>query len=196
MATRISSHSDKPVKLLCFALLFLVCFNTEKSCAQTRFKSVNLGGWLVIEGWIKPSLFQSVPNNDLMDGAQIQLKSVTLGTYVVAEDGGGQKIAVNRNSSSGWETLRIWRVKDGSYQLRVFNKQFIGAQNGGGGIVNAVATTPDTWETFQIIRNHVHPNRVHIKALNGMYMQAKSQDQLTADFQGEPARGHNAATLR
>ncbi|GLJ06384.1 hypothetical protein SUGI_0037780 [Cryptomeria japonica] len=162
---------------------------------MVTYKSVNLGGWLVVEGWIKPSLFDSVPDKDLMDGTQIQLKSVALGTYLVAEGGGGEKIAVNRNSPSGWETFRLWRVKEGSYHLRVFNKQFIAAQNGGGGIVNAVATTPSTWETFQIIRNNSNPNRVHIKALNGMYIQAKSQDQLTADFQGDPGWGNNAATF-
>ncbi|KAH9326245.1 hypothetical protein KI387_006423 [Taxus chinensis] len=180
---------------VCSGLLLLLCFLAVKSCAAQKYKSVNLGGWLVVEGWIKPSLFDTVPNKDLMDGAQIQLKSVKLGTYLVAEDGGGSKIAVNRNSASGWETFRIWRVKDGSYQLRVFNKQFVGAINGGGGIVNAVAATPSTWETFQIIRNPSNPNRVHIKVLNGMYMQAASQDQLTADLQGEPGWDDNAATF-
>ncbi|GLJ06386.1 hypothetical protein SUGI_0037840 [Cryptomeria japonica] len=195
MAALVSSHLDKPVNLLCLSLLLLVCILSQRSCAQTTYKSVNLGGWLVVEGWIKPTLFDSIPDNDLTDGTQIQLKSVTLGTYLVAEDGGGSKIAVNRNSASGWETFKIWRVKDGSYQLRVFNKKFMVAQNGGGGIVNAVTTTPSTWETFQIIRNPSNRNQVHIKVLNGMYMQAKSQDQLTADFQGEPGWGNNAATF-
>lgn len=31
-----------------------------------RVKAVNLGGWLVTEGWIKPSLFDGIPNNDLL----------------------------------------------------------------------------------------------------------------------------------
>eukprot|EP01018_Ginkgo_biloba_P020260 Gb_00974 [translate_table: standard] len=163
---------------------------------MARYRSVNLGGWLVTEGWIKPSLFDGIPNKDLLDGTQIQLKSVRHGTYVVAENGGGQQLAVNRSNPSGWETFRIWRVRDGSYQLRVFNKQFIGADNGGGGVVNAVANVASTWETFEIIRNPNNPNRVHIKVLNGMYMQAQSQDRLTADFQGEPGwDDNNAATF-
>ncbi|GLJ06452.1 hypothetical protein SUGI_0039550 [Cryptomeria japonica] len=91
--------------------------------------------------------------------------------------------------------MEIWRVKDGSYQLRVLNKNFIAAQNGGGGIVNAVTTNPSTWETFEIISNPSNKNRVHIKVLKGMYMQAKSKDQLTADFQGEPGWDNNAATF-
>eukprot|EP00253_Pinus_taeda_P000728 PITA_00728 len=161
-----------------------------------KYHSVNLGGWLVIEGWIKPSLFDGIPDKDLLDGTQIQLKSMKLGTYVVAEDGGGTIMAVNRTNPSGWETFSLWRVRDGYYQLRVFNKQFVGADNGGGGIVEAVATTPNSSETFQIIRNQANANSVHIKVLNGMYMQAQSKDQLTADFEGEPGwDDDNAATF-
>lgn len=161
-----------------------------------KYRSVNLGGWLVVEQWIKPSLFDGVQDRDLTDGAQIQLKSIKLGTYVVAEDGGGKNIAVNRGSPSGWETFKIWRVRDGTYQLRAFNKQFVRAVNAGGGSVDAVTNTPEEWETFQIIRNPSNKNQVHIKAYNGMYLQAQSQDQLTADFQGKPGwNDGNAATF-
>eukprot|EP00253_Pinus_taeda_P020418 PITA_20418 len=149
-----------------------------------KYRSVNLGGWLVVEQWIKPSLFDGVQDMDLTDGAQIQLKSIKLGTYAVAEDGGGKNLAVRSGSASGWETFRIWRVRDGTYQLRAFNKQFVRAVNAGGGSVDAVTNTPEEWETFQIIRNPSNKNQVHIKAYNGMYLQAQSQDQLTADFQG------------
>lgn len=31
-----------------------------------KVKAVNLGGWLVTEGWIKPSLFDGIPNKDLL----------------------------------------------------------------------------------------------------------------------------------
>ena len=31
-----------------------------------RIRAVNLGGWLVTEGWIKPSLFDGIPNKDLL----------------------------------------------------------------------------------------------------------------------------------
>lgn len=161
-----------------------------------KYRSVNLGGWLVVEQWIKPSLFDGVQDRDLTDGAQIQLKSIKLGTYAVAEDGGGKNLAVRSGSASGWETFRIWRVRDGTYQLRAFNKQFVRAVNAGGGSVDVVTNTPEEWETFQIIRNPSNKNQVHIKAYNGMYLQAQSQDQLTADFQGEPGWNNgNAATF-
>lgn len=31
-----------------------------------KVRAVNLGGWLVIEGWIKPSLFDGIPNGDML----------------------------------------------------------------------------------------------------------------------------------
>lgn len=31
-----------------------------------RVRAVSLGGWLVTEGWIKPSLFDGIPNKDLL----------------------------------------------------------------------------------------------------------------------------------
>ncbi|GJY39320.1 probable glucan 1,3-beta-glucosidase A [Tanacetum coccineum] len=70
-------------------------------------KAVNLGGWLVTEGWMKPSLFDNIPNKDFLDGAQLRLKSVTIGKYLAAELGGGTIIVANRTSASGWETFPV-----------------------------------------------------------------------------------------
>lgn len=33
---------------------------------DSKVRGVNLGGWLVVEGWIKPSLFDGIPNGDLL----------------------------------------------------------------------------------------------------------------------------------
>lgn len=33
---------------------------------NSRVRGVNLGGWLVIEGWIKPTLFDDIPNGDML----------------------------------------------------------------------------------------------------------------------------------
>jgi len=32
----------------------------------SKVRGVNLGGWLVIEGWIKPSLFDGIANGDML----------------------------------------------------------------------------------------------------------------------------------
>jgi len=35
----------------------------------SNVRGVNLGGWLVVEGWIKPSLFDEIPNGDMLVSA-------------------------------------------------------------------------------------------------------------------------------
>jgi hypothetical protein len=36
---------------------------------DSKVRGVNLGGWLVVEGWIKPSLFDGIPNGDMLVSA-------------------------------------------------------------------------------------------------------------------------------
>lgn len=183
--------------LLCSVFFPFAAPTEGRRLAQTpKVRGVNLGGWLVVEGWIKPSLFDDIKDNDLLDGTKVQFKSAKLNTYVSAENGGGQNAVVNRDNASTWETFKMWRVSDGMYQLRVFSGQFLTAENGGGGNMSAEADSPADWETFHIIRHHKHPNRVHIRVFNGMYMQAQSQEQLTADYQGDPGWHDNSATFQ
>uniref|UniRef100_A0A803NE05 Mannan endo-1,4-beta-mannosidase n=1 Tax=Chenopodium quinoa TaxID=63459 RepID=A0A803NE05_CHEQI len=155
-----------------------------------KVKAVNLGGWLLTEGWIKPSLFDGIPNKDLLDGTQIQLKSVTIGKYVCAENGGGNILVANRISASGWETFKLWRIDENTFNFRVFSNQFAGVQAGGGSpTVVTVASTPGASETFKIVRNPNDKNRVRIQAPSGLFLQAKTQDQVTADYAGDGGWG-------
>ncbi|KAH7524433.1 hypothetical protein FEM48_Zijuj06G0118600 [Ziziphus jujuba var. spinosa] len=166
-------------------------YNIQAICAcnasvdpNFRVRAVALGGWLVTEGWIKPSLFDGIPNKDFLDGTQFQLKSVTTGKYLSAEFGGGSIIVANRTSPSSWETFTVWRVNEKTFQLRVFQKQFLGLDvNGkvGKGIV-AVASSPGVSETFEIVRKNSNSRRVRIKAPNGMLLQAKTKELVTADY--------------
>ena len=121
------------LSLICaFSLMPSLCYGRVNP--NFRVKAVNLGGWLVTEGWIKPSLFDGIPNKDflvchgfticlpilssflshiaiyifyLQDGTEVQFKSVTIGKYLCAETGGGTIIVVNRTTASGWETFRV-----------------------------------------------------------------------------------------
>ncbi|KAJ8561420.1 hypothetical protein K7X08_027610 [Anisodus acutangulus] len=114
------------MKLLVVRYLFIIssCYIFNFSYGRNlnpnfRVKAVNLGGWLVTEGWIKPSLFDAIPNNDflslssikydinLQDGTGLQFKSVTEGKYLCAELGGGNIIVANRTAASGWETFKV-----------------------------------------------------------------------------------------
>jgi hypothetical protein len=47
-------------------MLFLLVSQVEGLAGDSKVKAVNLGGWLVVEGWIKPSLFDGIPNGDML----------------------------------------------------------------------------------------------------------------------------------
>ncbi|KAL0368803.1 UNVERIFIED_CONTAM: Glucan 1,3-beta-glucosidase [Sesamum calycinum] len=153
-------------------------------------RAVNLGGWLVTEGWIKPSLFDGIINNDFLDGTGLQFKSVTVGKYLCAESGGGTIIVANRTSASGWETFRLWRINETTFNFRVFDGRFVGLNTAGNGIDTvAEAERPGTTETFQIQRNPDDLNRVRIKAPNGLFLQVKTEELVSADYEGNGGWG-------
>lgn len=59
---------------------YLSCHYVSVAAAQTQnystllpLKAVNLGNWLVIEGWMKPSLFEGITNKDLLVGTLISI---------------------------------------------------------------------------------------------------------------------------
>ncbi|KAG9137223.1 hypothetical protein Leryth_026791 [Lithospermum erythrorhizon] len=67
-----------------FSILFVLCYsctfisvldgrditnsklNKNDQTSSLSIRAVNLGGWLVTEGWIKPSLFDAIPNKDFL----------------------------------------------------------------------------------------------------------------------------------
>lgn len=178
--------------LLSCWLVFRTAFCVEGLHRDAKVRGVNLGGWLVIEGWIKPSLFDGIPNGDMLDGTQVQLKSVNLQKYVCAENGGGTTVSVNRDAASMWETFTLWRVSEFTFQFRSSSGQFLTCE-GEGCSVFATAKTPSATETFYIERND---SKIHIKLSTGAYLQATTANQLTADYPGEPGwDDDNAATF-
>ncbi|KAK3211231.1 hypothetical protein Dsin_015937 [Dipteronia sinensis] len=177
--------------LFCW-LIFSVAFAVEGLHGDTKVRGVNLGGWLVVEGWIKPSLFDGIPNGDMLDGTQVQFKSVTLQKYVCAENGGGMDVSVSRDVASSWETFTLWRISETEFQFRTSQGQFLTC-DGEGCSVSSTAKSPSTPETFAIERNN--SSRVHIKLKSGTYLQATLGNQLTADYPGTPGWDDNAATF-
>ncbi|CAN6293769.1 unnamed protein product [Urochloa humidicola] len=179
------------VRLL-LLLLLLLCSPWLVPCSAARMtlataagapalpiRAVNLGGWLLTEGWILPSLFDDIPNNDLLDGTQLQFRSVNQNRYLVADQGGGAAILADRVQPSGWETFKLWRIDETTFNLRVFGNQFVGVNSAGG--VVATATTPGPTETFQLVRRDSDKSRVRIRAPNGLFLQAKTMESVTAD---------------
>ncbi|KAH7567787.1 hypothetical protein JRO89_XS07G0149000 [Xanthoceras sorbifolium] len=169
-------YSTKQLLRICIVLCFMLSFSYGRVNPSFKIKAVNLGGWLVTEGWIKPSLFDGIPNKDFLDGTGLQLKSVTVGKYLCAETGGG--------------TIILWRINETTFNLRVFNKQFMGVDTNGNGI-NVVATsnTPGSSEMFEIVRNSDDQSRVRVKAPNGLYLQVKTEELVTADYAGSSGWG-------
>ncbi|XP_057429246.1 probable glucan 1,3-beta-glucosidase A isoform X1 [Lotus japonicus] len=178
--------------LFCCCLIISVVYSVEGLHGGSKVRGVNLGGWLVIEGWIKPSLFDGIANGDMLDGTEVQLKSVTLERYVSAENGGGMNVTVDRDAPSSWETFRLWRVSESEFQFRTSGGQFLTC-DGGGCTVSATAKSASTLETYEIERNE--KSRIHIKTKNGAYLQATTGGQLTADYPDTPGWDNNAATF-
>uniref|UniRef100_J3N251 Uncharacterized protein n=1 Tax=Oryza brachyantha TaxID=4533 RepID=J3N251_ORYBR len=179
--------------LLCSPCLFSVS-DGRRMTAQTNdlqpsspIRAVNLGGWLVTEGWILPSLFDNIVNKDLLDGTQLQFKSVTQGMYLSAEQGGGASIVANRASASGWETFKLWRINDDTFNLKVFDNHFVTIA-GDGVTVTATVGSPGPGEAFQfqMLRNSNNVlTHLRIRAPNGRFLQAKTKGSVTADYDGE-----------
>jgi len=68
--------------------------------------------------------------------------------------------------------MQLWRISDSSFNLRVFNKKFVGLENhGGGNKIEAVSDSPNNPETFEIIRDDNDPFKIRIKASNGHFLQ-------------------------
>ncbi|KAJ4776127.1 hypothetical protein LUZ62_060384 [Rhynchospora pubera] len=167
------------IMMLCSILFALTLSPVD---AFDKVRGVNLGGWLVVEGWIKPSLFDGIPNGDMLDGTQVQLKSVTLQKYISAVGGGGSNVTVDRDSASTWETFKLWRVSENQFQFRTLQGQFLSSANDNG-LIMANADTPGMTETFFIERNN---SRIHIKPTNGSYIQATTDNVLVANYQFQP----------
>ncbi|XP_027333458.1 probable glucan 1,3-beta-glucosidase A [Abrus precatorius] len=167
------------------SFLLSLCLLSPHNGQNLPYKAVNLGNWLVAEGWMKPSLFGGIVNKDLLDGTKVQFMSTKFQRYLSSEKGGGAAVLANRDSASGWETFRLWRVSESSFNLRVAKKKFVGLENqGNGNKIVAVSNSPSKQETFEIIRNKNDSLKIRIKASNGLFLQVQSETSVTADYLG------------
>ncbi|XP_026416327.1 glucan 1,3-beta-glucosidase A-like [Papaver somniferum] len=155
-------------------------------------KGVNLGGWLVLEGFITRSLFEGIPNREMLDGTKVQFRSLSLNKYVSAQKGGDSGIVtVDIDKADTWETFRLWRLSERDFQLRTLHGQFLSC-DGEGATVLAKSVSPDSKETFSIEKND--DGNVYIKHSSGKYLQV-SGNELRADHEGIPTRDEYGATF-
>ncbi|KAJ8762685.1 hypothetical protein K2173_011165 [Erythroxylum novogranatense] len=180
------TYSTRMLLAIC-VLPLMLCLSRGNVNSSFRIRAVNLGGWLLAEGWMTPSLFDGIPNNDFLDGTELQFRSVKFNRYLCAESGGGSLLVANRLSASTWETFKVWRISQTSFNFRVLNKQFLGLDTKGNGVnMIAVSNIPGNSETFEIVRDSKSKDMklVRIRASNGLFLQVRSGDLVTADFTG------------
>ncbi|KAL5559048.1 hypothetical protein UlMin_035259 [Ulmus minor] len=84
----------------------------------------------------------------------------------------------------------LWRVNEKAFQFRVFNKQFVGLKRNGIDVV-AVSNTTGRSKTFEIVRKAYNSKLVRIKASNGFFLQAKTEELVTADYANSSVWGDN-----
>ncbi|XP_020594932.1 uncharacterized protein LOC110035035 [Phalaenopsis equestris] len=157
--------------------------NAAPNPSPAPIKAVNLGGWLVTEGWITPNLFDEIPiNNDLLDGTQIQLKSITKNSYLSTNSSVSPTITANQSSPSEQETFRLWRITETMFQFRVFNWRFFELDEDENLVaISASSNDSDSSHTFEVVRNNDDRNRIRIKAPNGSFLEVKPDGLVKAD---------------
>ncbi|XLU50099.1 hypothetical protein S245_044913, partial [Arachis hypogaea] len=93
-----------------FAFLLALCLSHPPHSVLVAqnlpYKAVNLGNWLLAEGWMKPSLFDGNANKGWNSSAANATK---FQKYLAAENGGGADLVANCTSASasGWETFKF-----------------------------------------------------------------------------------------
>ncbi|KAL3592346.1 hypothetical protein D5086_010986 [Populus alba] len=134
--------------------------------------------------------FDGITNKDFLDGTGLQFKSVTVGKYLCAEAGGGSIIVANRTSAQAGKRLVCGgSTKPISTSGSLTNNSRVWIPMAMGIDIVAVSSTPGRSETFEIVRNSNDTSRVRIKASNGFFLQAKTEELLTADYAGDSKWG-------
>ncbi|KAL7245716.1 hypothetical protein ACSBR2_000949 [Camellia fascicularis] len=169
------------ISIFASCLVYVAC---GKADPHFRVRGVNLGGWLLVEGWIKPSLIHGIPNKDLLDGTYLRLKSVKAGKFLCPGTN-GERLALTNQKSSTKLIFRLWRINESNFHFRLRNKKFMGLQSfKKGSYIVPVSKEPGRSETFQILKYDHRSTRIRIKAPNGFFLQVNKEGHVTADSKG------------
>ncbi|CAN1216284.1 Probable glucan 1,3-beta-glucosidase A [Linum perenne] len=141
---------------------FFVGHSLEGLPEDSKVKGVNLGGWLVVEGWIKPSLFDGIPNGDMLlwriSASEFQLRT-SQGLFLNCE-GEGCAVSATANSSSEGKAFYIERNSNNRVHFKLSSGAYLQATKGN----QLTADYPGTpgWDdnaaTFDmtIVSNNLH----------------------------------------
>ncbi|CAI5468260.1 unnamed protein product [Closterium sp. Yama58-4] len=154
-------------------------WNVREVTKVARIRGMNLGGWLVLEQWMTPSMYDGVP--DLVDGWELKFKSVANNKYLRAAVSGDHKLRCTGDGGSiDYDHFVIRRVDGagGKVQVRLWKSGlFMQAQGGGGGTVITQYDIPrddssDIW-TMEVSSDG---SKAQFKANNGMYLNVQGDD--------------------
>ncbi|CAL9132383.1 unnamed protein product [Musa textilis] len=166
--------------------------------SSSSIKAVILEDGLSQRGGITPALFDSIPNKELLDGTKVRFQSLRSQKCLSVEKGVGMEIVANRSTASDWETFKLWRVDENTFQFRAFAGQFLSVSNGAVVALTKDANRPET--KFVVVKNDQNPKLVRIKASNGLFLQETDGCQrcagedgtvVTADSPEKTSRGND-----
>eukprot|EP00271_Cylindrocystis_brebissonii_P019667 TRINITY_DN6111_c0_g2_i1.p1 TRINITY_DN6111_c0_g2~~TRINITY_DN6111_c0_g2_i1.p1 ORF type:complete len:1009 (+),score=233.61 TRINITY_DN6111_c0_g2_i1:350-3376(+) len=158
-------------------------WNVREVMQVASIRGVNLGGWLMVEEWMSPSLYTGVP--DLIDGWQVQFLSVAYKSYVTTWQNNYQ-VHCNANSATKWETWHIRRTATGGYQFRNQpNGQYLHVDFGGTEVwATSASVSTDGYDSFILHVSTFNDAEVMVQLPSGPYLKANADGSLSAD--GEP----------
>jgi hypothetical protein len=121
----------------------------------------------------------------IRSGDVVGLQTITSGSWISAEQGGGGAVHAYGTSLGPWEQLVIsvgsstpTATRFSGVTFRTRGNRYLGAQNNGGGAVVATAAAPQAWETFSLLDANggvlESGDRVHVITGGGQYLQAAS----------------------
>ena len=128
--------------LLALALYLSFC-HSFSAAQNLPYKAVNLGNWLLTEGWMEPSLFDGITNKDLLVfSIIISLVFITVATWHLHI----------LYYSSNFQVYNVWSFQDGTQVQFMSTKlqRYLTAENGGGADVVANRNSASGWETFRV----------------------------------------------
>ncbi|KAI9160377.1 hypothetical protein LWI28_007598 [Acer negundo] len=112
--------------------LFFSCVLSFTFIAQSiPYRAVNLGNWLVIEGWMKPSLFAKIPNNDLLVRSGAQLTADYTGSSWNDSDPSVFKMSIVRTLQGEYQITNGYSPNRAPQVLRALDNAFTWAQKYG-----------------------------------------------------------------
>eukprot|EP00271_Cylindrocystis_brebissonii_P015801 TRINITY_DN38824_c0_g1_i1.p1 TRINITY_DN38824_c0_g1~~TRINITY_DN38824_c0_g1_i1.p1 ORF type:complete len:605 (+),score=96.75 TRINITY_DN38824_c0_g1_i1:185-1999(+) len=137
-------------------------------------RGVSLGGWLLTEKWIAPSVWADLAEEPLLDGARLYLLSTACWAWLSAENGGGGAIGASAANIGRTETFVLWRLANGKFKLRSNDGHFLVLSESDQGALLATADSSEDAVELSIVRNPNDTNRVKLITPAGLPLLAST----------------------